>query len=137
MSLALVHDRRDLPPLWDGTPVEWTGWRQERTTIILHVPPESLACSKCGAIDECIHNFGIRPPAEGATVRYLVTRHLPSGRTYQREEESPAHPVRDLIVSRCRHCGHDTVTDERTGECWDLDETDYGPEGSTNTDTLF
>lgn len=45
------------------------------------------------------------------------------------QEPMPAY--RDLVAFRCVDCGHDVVHDRRTGEDWDLDETDYGPDGST------
>ncbi len=136
--LKLVHDRRDLPPSWDGVLVEWSEWSEGRTTLIHHAPPESLACAECGTVDEPIISFGKRPPADGVTFTTDKTRHTKSGRAYTwGTEEVPAWPVNDLIAARCRHCAHDVVTDRRTGERWDLDETDYGPDGSINTDTLF
>ncbi|MGH8605075.1 MAG: hypothetical protein ACREXR_20505, partial [Gammaproteobacteria bacterium] len=60
-----------------------------------------------------------------------------SGRKYKVPHEVPSWPVRDLVAARCRHCGHDVVTDRRTGELWDLGEADYAPEGSYPSDTLF
>lgn len=106
----------DLPPLWDGQPITWHGWSPDtHTTLILHTPADRMACERCGTVDERRINWGSRPPA-------------PDG---------PGWPVRDLWAARCRHCGHDQVTDERTGECWDLDPDDYGDSGSTEIDTLF
>lgn len=101
---------RALPDLWDWEPVQWDAWRDTRTTLILHVPAEHMACDKCGTVDENLVVFGKRP---------------------RRPDLGQEFAVRDLHAFRCRHCGHDTVTDQRTGEHWDLDETDYGPAGST------
>lgn len=38
-----------------------------------------------------------------------------------------------LLAFRCA-CGRDEVRDERTGETWVLDPSDYGTAGSTHTD---
>lgn len=137
--LTLAHSRRnDLPPFWDGVPVTWTDWSDDtRSTLILHLPAEALACDQCGSVDESRHAFGTRPPPEGATVTTTRTKKTKSGREYVVHENVPARPVRDLRASRCRHCGHDTIHDERTDQTWDLDETDYGPEGSAEDGVLF
>lgn len=92
--------RHDLPPLWDGVPVDWREWSRIDSTLPLHVPAEDLACEKCGAVDEHDVAFGRRGP--------LI----------------------NLLAARCRHCGHDQVTDMLTDTHWDLDETDYADTGS-------
>ena len=111
--LQLVHSRADLPVSWDGEPVTWSAWDRGRTTLALHLPVEQLACDQCGALDE-------RDTCAGT-----------------RTTEVPAHSSRDLHAFRCRHCGHDTVLDLRTNECWDLDPEDYTPDGSRPSTTLF
>lgn len=137
MTLHLVHARPDLPPFWDGVPVTWDAWSDVRSTLILHVPAEAMACDQCGAVDENLIAWGLRPPAE-ATYMTTKVKTLKSGRKYDRQVEVEAWPVRDIYAARCRHCGHDRVTDTRTDEVWDLDETDYVPEGSyEHNDTLF
>lgn len=133
-----LHRVRRLPATWDGVPVEWTDWRLDRTTLAYHAPLDELVCGKCGTVDESMHAMGKRPPAEGEMVRSTQTRKLKSGRTYEREVWVPAWPVYDLFAARCRHCGHDTVTDQRTGQAWDVDDSDYGPNGSwADEQTLF
>ncbi|UYM26626.1 hypothetical protein SEA_BAUER_77 [Arthrobacter phage Bauer] len=134
-GLRLVHSRYDLPPSWDGLKVAWDAWSDVRTTLPLHLPAEDMACDKCGTVDEFLIAWGLRDPAEPTctTTRTKTTR---SGRKYDVQVEVPARPMRDIYAARCRHCSHDIVTDTRTNERWDLDETDYGPEGSTS-DTLF
>lgn len=92
--------RHDLPPLWDGVPVDWREWSRINTTLIHHAEAEDLACDKCGAVDELDVTFGRRGP------------------------------MINLCASRCRHCGQDQVTDMLTGTLWDLDETDYADIGS-------
>lgn len=129
MPLRLIASREDLPPSWDGTPVTWDQWSDARSTLILHVPAEAMACTECGAVDESMIAWGTRPPAE-PTFATWETKTTRSGHKYEAPVEVPAHPVRDIYAARCRHCGHDVVTDTRTGERWDLDESDYSSEGS-------
>lgn len=101
---------RPLPDLWDWEPVQWGEWSPpRRSTLLLHMPAEAMACEKCGTVDENLVAFGKRPA---------------------RPSMGQDRPLRDLYAYRCRHCGHDTVTDQRTGEHWDLDESDYGITGS-------
>ncbi|QGZ16923.1 hypothetical protein SEA_LITTLETOKYO_31 [Arthrobacter phage LittleTokyo] len=134
--MRLINGRHDLPPLWDGVPVEWTGWSAHRTTLPLHVPADSLCCRQCGAVDEPLINFGIRPP-DRPTYPGTRTKTTRSGHKYDVAAEVPSWPVRDLIAARCRHCRHDVITDLRTDEVWDLEEDDYQPAGSYPTDRLF
>lgn len=134
--LRLVHSAHDLPPSWDGQPVEWTPWNDARSTLPLHVPAEALACDKCGAVDESLISWGKRPP-DRPTYPGTRTKTTKSGHRYEVAAEVPSWPVRDLSAARCRHCGHDVVTDTRTGESWDLEPEDYGPDGSTASDVLF
>lgn len=136
-ALTLVHTRHDLPPSWDGVPVEWSEWSAEesRSTIVLHAPAHTLACHECGSVDESRISWGKRPP-ENPTMMTTRTKTTKSGHKYEVPHEMEAWAVRDIVASRCRHCLHDVVTDMRTGEAWDLDESDYGSDGS-NSDTLW
>ena len=111
--LRLVHSRADLPISWDGEPVIWSEWDKGRTTLTLHLPVDQVACDQCGALDD-------RDTSTGTRVTGWAKR-----------------PSRDLHASRCRHCGHDTVLDLRTDECWDLEPEDYMPDGSQPPTTLF
>lgn len=136
--LTLVHARHDLPPSWDGVPVTWAPWSDHRSTLILHMPAERMACDKCGAVDESLISWGTRPAPEGETITINRAKTTRSGRKYRVAEEVPSWPIADLYAARCRHCGHDVVTDTRTDERWDLDPEDYGDAGSNyQPDTLF
>lgn len=135
-SLELVHSKNDLPPSWDGRKVTWDEWSNIRTSLAYHLKPEEMACDQCGAVDESLIAWGLRDPTPGATMSQTQTKTTRSGKKYAIAVEAPACPMRDLYAARCRHCGHDVVTDTETDERWDLDETDYGPQGSTS-DTLF
>lgn len=134
--LTLVASRFDLPPSWDGDPVEWDDWSYGRTTIVLHAPADALACHQCGSVDEPMISWGQRPP-EKPTFMSTRTKTTKSGHKYQVPQEIEAWAVRDLIASRCRHCLADVVTDTRTGEAWDLEDSDYTADGSIASDVLF
>ena len=127
--LRLAHSRNDLPPSWDGAPVEWSAWTSNRTTLSFHAPAEALACDQCGAVDEPLICWGKRPP-ETPTFASTRTKMTKSGRKYEVAHEVKAWAVLDLIAHRCRHCGKDEVRDLRTDERWDLEESDYGAAGS-------
>lgn len=135
--LRPVPQPADMPPKWDGVPVTWTEWSGVRTTLALHLRPEQLACTACGSIDERLVCFGKRPPDAGAVEVVPKLKRTRSGKAYESMVEVPARPVRDLWAYRCRHCGHDQVEDQRTGELWDLGPEDYGPEGSAPDGMLF
>lgn len=108
-----VPESNDLPPLWDGVPVSWGGWSLAWSSLNYHLPLHELVCDKCGGLGDMGINWGMRPAEDGTQCR-------------------------DIVAARCQDCGHDTVTDHRTKETWELDPDDYGDEGSTETkDTLF
>lgn len=105
----------DLPPLWDGRPVQWSDWTDQggmeaRTTLVFHVPADHWACTGCGWIrDTELRAVGTLMPGNGVTDLYPHVR---------------------LVVRRCPGCHLDEVTDLDTGQVWDLDDTDYGHAGS-------
>jgi hypothetical protein len=117
----------DLPPLWDGRPVQWSDWTDEaglagRTTLVFHVPADHWACTGCGWIrDSELRAVGTLLPGGGVTDMWPHVR---------------------LVVRRCPGCHLDEVTDIDTGEVWDLEDTDYTDAGSWPDDiptqgTLF
>lgn len=111
----------DLPHLWDGRPVQWSTWQDQRLpSLVFHVPADHWACTGCGWIrDTELRSVGTLMPTGGEQ-----------------------HPVVRLLVRRCPGCLLDEVTDIATGQVWDLDDTDYGQTGSWPDDlpvqdTLF
>lgn len=104
----------DLPPRWDGHAVEWAGWEDRGpTTLVFHLPVESHACPSCGSL--------AAQRGERANV----------GRVLPREGTTALHTGhRRLFATRCADCGHDQVYDLERDALYDLDDTDYGPEGS-------
>lgn len=135
--MRLASSRHDLPISWDGEKVVWDEWSEVRSSLAYHATAEELACDKCGAVDESLIAWGLRDPPAGSMTTRQRTKTTRSGKKYDVVEEVPARPLRDIYAARCRHCGHDVVTDTRTDERWDLEEEDYGPGGSTPSDTLF
>jgi hypothetical protein len=113
----------DLPPKWDGRPVEWEGWRNLETSMALHLPVDDLTCRACGAIGERAINSGKRLRT------FRKEQRTKSGAIYLSTQRY-RRPVRDLFAFRCRHCGHDQVLDTSTDQLWDLDPSDYSDEGS-------
>lgn len=115
-----AHAREhDLPPKWDGHPVEWEGWRHLDSPIICPPPKDLGTCARCGSLTPLLHNVGMRRIAyDDNVIRVGVARQLP------RETKAA------LTALRCPDCLHDTVVDLWLGEVWDLDPTDYGDQGS-------
>ncbi|WPM94281.1 hypothetical protein VB1_CDS0032 [Arthrobacter phage Marchesin] len=137
--MKLAHSRNDLPISWDGERITWDEWSDFRTSLAYHLKAEDLACEQCGTVDEVVITWGLRDPPAGTTAPTTRTKTTRSGRKYQIVEDLPARPLRDIYAARCRHCGHDVVTDTRTNERWDLEPEDYGPAGSNppQPETLF
>lgn len=103
-----MSDPQPLPVAWDGVPVKWGPW-EPAPHIFICPPPEPTPCPGCGIITTRSTSRGRR--VYTGNVRALF--------------KNPGV----LIAHRCTRCGHDSVLDER-GLLWDLDFTDYGPDGS-------
>lgn len=109
-----VPANHDLPPSWDGVPITWHEWTVSWSTLEFHLPLHETACDQCGGLGTRGINWGTRTTEDGTQCR-------------------------DIVASRCQDCGHDTVTDHRTNETWDLEAEDYTDLGSNPPDmeTLF
>lgn len=132
--MTLVPVKRPLPPLWDGRAVAWSPFELEPTMFIcdrskrkngLHIP----TCDQCGHVGPKLRAIGLRQPSPGASEPGEYIRRHRNGTPVYAQEPAPAY--RDLHATRCPVCGHDQVYDAASGTVWDLDESDYGPEGST------
>ncbi|UYP17750.1 hypothetical protein OED52_13820 [Rhodococcus sp. Z13] len=104
----MTAEQRRLPVAWDGHPVTWGEFtpdpfmcRTEADGTSEPLPP--AMCWHCGVRAD-------RVTAEGRV-------------------DIPHWPYR-LVLRRCTRCGHDHVWNPQTGQEWDLDEGDYGPDGS-------
>ncbi len=100
----------DLPPAWDGVPVTWTDWElQPDTTMRFHDVAGDGLCAKCGTL----------------------------GRQLTCRGTTDVHPgVIRFVTNRCLHCGHDVVLDLHDDTFYDLEPTDYGPDGSWADDLI-
>jgi len=117
----------DLPPLWDGHPVKWVGWREG-----LNHPHLLSTCEDCGSIAPQQTNRGVI----ARTRKVTVEARLPSGKSCWRQQDWHS-PLTELMAFRCGHCGADTVLDNlhdrAASRTWTLDDTDYGHCGSNQS----
>lgn len=114
----------DLPPRWDGLPVEWGPWWDSAAMVVCPPPRHPPRCDRCGSTRPRLISTGrvwtdptTAPPAIGKA-RLRGGRHL----------------VVLMSAIRCPDCRHDTVL-ETSGREWDLDETDYTHDGSYDVTT--
>lgn len=114
---AAVHRR--FPVAWDGHTIRWGRPDSPLVELVLsHPVPEP--CGRCGR-----------------------TRHLVAGGSYTdgerefwRDDAGQLHShvaYHRITLFRCWQCGHDEVLEHDSRTMWDLDDTDYGPEGSWPT----
>lgn len=103
----------DLPPRWDGLPVQWADW-----TDAAAMSPER--CTYCGGTTAAAINTGHIWTDESSASPATGEARLRDGRRF----------VGLLTAFRCPQCEHDHVLDSITGKRWDLDDTDYTDEGS-------
>jgi hypothetical protein len=108
VDLLVLAREFDLPPRWDGGPVEWGPWEPEIHVFICPAPSDMGACDQCGSLEPRITARGIVTPLPGV------------------EREHP----QQLRVTRCPDCKHDRVVDHDTFDVFDLDPSDYTESGS-------
>lgn len=117
-GLDLWPREHDLPPRWDGLPVQW-GDLSDTAAIICPPPRKPDRCDQCGTTRARLSNIGrvwtdaASAPASIGRARLHRNRHL----------------VSLITVFRCTACNHDSVVDPN-GRMWDLDITDYTDDGS-------
>jgi len=104
----------DLPPRWDGRAAIWDTWHEDPPVFVCPPPPELDCCHHCGSLEP-------RRVSIGKVAESTLT-------THSRLEHGQGH-ARRLTAWRCRDCHHDTILDS-AGTLWDLDDTDYGKDGS-------
>lgn len=114
-ELELWPRQHDLPPRWDGLPVEWGEWSDHP---IVCGQWKSEKCTHCGSLRDSRINLG-----------RIWAERTDSLRTINR---APRALVANIAAFRCPDCGHDRVVDGLgpDAQTWDLDPTDYTDDGS-------
>jgi hypothetical protein len=125
MMELLTFREKELPCKWDGEPVTWGDPIAVGAVFICPPPRGRDACPNCGQlrVDGADHYVGRTPQTEPA---YWVRDHYGKPRKYPERTYCAAR----LSLTRCLGCSHDVVLDLDTDELWDLDESDYGSDGS-------
>lgn len=123
-----------LPQRWDGDVVKWDDWQEGvPTSADFHFGPRT--CDGCHSTIRPYWTFGRRQPGRGEVFETWKFQTITArwGTTYQvhRPIHVPAWPVIQFHATRCAWCGHTEVYDFDSTETWTLDDTDYGPDGST------
>jgi len=120
LGLPLWQREHDLPPRWDGLPVQWGQWGETAGMFICgRSSARGERCGRCKSAAAPQINLG-RIWTDPRTAPPAIARgRLSRGR----------HLVCTISAFRCADCGHDTVLDGN-GVMWDLDDTDYAEDGS-------
>lgn len=125
-DLLVAARQHDLPPLWNGRVVVWTGWEATPQLFICtrgRGRAPKACCEGCGSTEQQPMNVGYlatHPTVTREEVQNVVAGTPPGvGLAY-----------RHLTAFRCPECKTDVVV-EVGGDVWTLDHTDYGDEGSS------
>lgn len=129
--LTLLREH-DLPPRWDGLATVWDGWETQIPAFVCP-PPKSSCCSACGSLATPVVNRGRVARVPAVTHDRIREHDDKRARLGAGNGHLAGRPVAlyRLHAFRCPDCRHDVVWDVDTDEWFDLDHTDYGPEGST------
>ena len=138
LTIAFERRRHDLPPRWDGRIVKWSEWDTSPTFVCgPRGPVRASRCEGCWSTASRATSRGTVSPLAGDTCESErpVVQRTRSGREYQAGVQIVTanwrDPVTSIVACRCRGWGRDEVSDTDTEECWTLDGSDYGDEGST------
>lgn len=135
LTLAREHD---LPPKWDGHVVAWEGWEYAPSGVFICPRPRLDVCHGCGrptmerGFPCWSTNKGLRADSTRLTLDDFHAEEAARARLpFRAKGKLPRHWWIELVAHRCHDCSLDSVWDTTSGEWWDLDHTDYGPEGSS------
>ena len=118
-ELELWPRKHDLPPLWDGMPVEWGEWSDTARVMMCPPPRQAERCSHCQSTRAPMMNIGriwTDPKTAPPTIGHA-------------RMNRGSHFVAIVAAFRCLDCQSDSVLDSQGGE-WILDATDYTDKGS-------
>lgn len=121
----------DLPPRWDGHPVEWRPWQPGYTTTYEWHAKQPTVCGHCASTSKPSTAHGVVYAPETGLIQFRPRGGYPH---HLGQAKAAAHargaPVRWLTAFRCPDCRTDRIHDQTTNELWDLDDSDYTNEGS-------
>lgn len=118
-SLDLWPRQHDLPPRWDGLPVQWGAWTDTAGMFLCPPPRHPERCARCGTTAAALINTGRIFTDQASAPPAIGRARLKGGR----------HLVGLISAFRCPRCEHDRVLDP-AGQEWELDATDYTDDGS-------
>jgi hypothetical protein len=131
-DLLVLAREFDLPPKWDGLlVVKWTPWEAQTPAFICPPPKTRPCCPGCGSPEPsvvCRGMVALRPDLTREQWEYEEENRARLGKLAHKRKNVA---LWRLHAFRCQDCRLDSVCDTDTDEWWDLDHTDYGPEGST------
>lgn len=123
----------DLPPRWDGRIVVWQGWQAQPPAFICP-PPRPSCCIACGSTAQRVINSGLVARSPRITHTDLADDEENRRRLGSLAHKRPLIATYRLRVFRCPDCRHDEVHDGDTDQLWELDDSDYGDDGSVDPD---
>lgn len=131
-DLTTLHD---LPPRWDGRVALWRGWEYQQPAFVCP-PPTPTVCERCGTPHG--HRGFPTQSVNRARVALSVTTTLVDIEAHDENRLRLgvlAHKRKPIALwrlhaFRCPSCKMDTIWDIDTDEWWNLDESDYGDDGS-------
>lgn len=123
MTQLPLPREHDLPPRWDGFPVEWQGWENLPEVMMCPPPREAYRCPSCRSTSSRPVNRGLVHTDPNDTSIVAI------GRARMRGGK---HLITNLFAHRCPDCQLDMVMDGlgTDAQWWELDETDYLDSGS-------
>ena len=133
LTLLRAHD---LPPRWDGHAVWWEGWEPQIDAWICGPGAPARrdrCCPGCGSYARPAVNRGhVCNPTTVSVEKWRERCEAWARLPYGERHRLPKHPSGhvSLHAVRCPDCSLDCVLDTETGDCWTLDHTDYGDNGS-------
>lgn len=120
LGIDLWPRTHDLPPRWDGLPVQWSQWSTtDGIRLCGRASRSEDRCSRCSSTAAPRINLG-RVWADPASAEPAI------GPTRSPQDRRPAYMI---TAFRCPACQHDWVLDGNA-DTWDLDPTDYTDRGS-------
>lgn len=122
-DLLVLAREFDLPPKWDGLAAVWDGWEEPLEGRIFICPaPARSVCTACGSVESQVMNRALVAKSRRFTHDDIEGR--------KRGHQPGRVALYRLHAFRCPDCKQDSVWDMETDQWWDLDPTDYGPDGS-------